>query len=208
MSREQILECAHAHFAAKGFSGASIRRIAQELSIHPASIYHHYSSKEAILDAVIANAFGSERALFDAVLAAGLEPDVCLYKLIYEDTLHVASKELSRQRLFLIPEIREGGFPAVTAATRRLVDVYQQQLDDGLEKGLFVAINARVVAEHLFSLGITVLLSDSPDQLGSPEEQALVAADFALRSLLVDTESLSRIRETARSLPIQASAYG
>ncbi|MHC4109245.1 MAG: TetR/AcrR family transcriptional regulator, partial [Planctomycetota bacterium] len=65
---ERILDAAELHFAARGFAGASMREIAGGVGLNPASLYNHFSSKQA---------------LYEAVLDRGLRP---IFELL--DTLH------------------------------------------------------------------------------------------------------------------------
>lgn len=52
-TREKIFFVAIELFATKGFAAVSIRDIAEAVGIKPASIYNHFDSKEAILNALI-----------------------------------------------------------------------------------------------------------------------------------------------------------
>ena len=51
-TKQRILALTTKMFARKGFSGVSMRDIAQAVDIQPASIYSHFASKEAILYAI------------------------------------------------------------------------------------------------------------------------------------------------------------
>jgi AcrR family transcriptional regulator len=51
--RQRILDVAAKLFAQRGFSGTSIRDIAAELDIANPSIYHHFKSKEEILEQLL-----------------------------------------------------------------------------------------------------------------------------------------------------------
>ncbi|HET9912964.1 MAG TPA: TetR/AcrR family transcriptional regulator [Anaerolineales bacterium] len=53
MTREDILEAAAQVFRQKGFHGASMQDIAQAVSLQKASLYHHVSSKQEILLALL-----------------------------------------------------------------------------------------------------------------------------------------------------------
>ena len=66
-SRERILDAAESLFASRGFEGAAMRDIAAGAGLNPASLYNHFTSKQA---------------LFEAVLERGLRP---LFELL--DTL-------------------------------------------------------------------------------------------------------------------------
>ena len=52
-NREKILEAAIALFSERGFSAVSQREIAAAVGIKAASIYNHFQSKEAILEAIV-----------------------------------------------------------------------------------------------------------------------------------------------------------
>lgn len=51
--RERVLAAARTQFARLGFEATSIRRIAAELEMVTASLYHHFSTKEDILHAIL-----------------------------------------------------------------------------------------------------------------------------------------------------------
>ena len=50
---DRILDAAEALFAARGFSGTSVRDIANEVGLNPASLYNHFDNKEALYEAVL-----------------------------------------------------------------------------------------------------------------------------------------------------------
>lgn len=58
-NKEKILGAAIELFAQKGYSGVSMREIAANVNIKAASIYNHYTGKEALLDAIV-NYFRSQ----------------------------------------------------------------------------------------------------------------------------------------------------
>ena len=53
MTRENILEAAAQVFRQKGFHGASMQDIAEAVNLQKASLYHHVSSKQEILLALL-----------------------------------------------------------------------------------------------------------------------------------------------------------
>lgn len=56
-ARERIITSAAAQFSAYGFVGASMREIAREANLEPASMYYYFNSKEDLLLAVEEEAF-------------------------------------------------------------------------------------------------------------------------------------------------------
>jgi HlyD family secretion protein len=59
-SRERLLAAAAAEFAARGFAGASVDRIARSARLNKAMIYYHFTSKAALYREIL-------RDMFDAV---------------------------------------------------------------------------------------------------------------------------------------------
>jgi len=66
--RSRILHRAAELFLTKGYAETSLRTIADEVGIRPASIYHHFESKDALLTEILD--IGMD-AVFDAFDAAG-----------------------------------------------------------------------------------------------------------------------------------------
>jgi len=64
MTRENILEAAAQVFRQKGFHGASMQDIAEAVNLQKASLYHHVSSKQEILLALLDRAL---ELLFDRI---------------------------------------------------------------------------------------------------------------------------------------------
>src|SRR3954467_575151 len=61
-SRERLLRAASAEFAARGFAGASVDRIARSARLNKAMIYYHFKSKAALYREIL-------RDMFEAVAA-------------------------------------------------------------------------------------------------------------------------------------------
>src|SRR5678816_1908060 len=59
-TRQRLLTAAAAEFAARGFAGASVDRIARAARVNKAMIYYHFSSKAALYREIL-------RDMFDAV---------------------------------------------------------------------------------------------------------------------------------------------
>ncbi len=68
--RQAILDIAAALFARKGVAATTVREIADEVGILSGSLYHHFESKEAMVDEVISSFFDDLRARYKEVLAS------------------------------------------------------------------------------------------------------------------------------------------
>ena len=51
--RQRILDVAAALFLERGYLGTSLREIASEVGMKPGSLYYHFASKEALLEAIL-----------------------------------------------------------------------------------------------------------------------------------------------------------
>lgn len=62
-SRGRILDAARALFAERGFTACRVADIARKAGMSPGNVYWHFDSKEAILQAILAQGFGSFEAM-------------------------------------------------------------------------------------------------------------------------------------------------
>ena len=80
--RETILGAAAMLFARKGVSATTVREIADEVGILSGSLYHHFESKEAIVDEIVSSYLDDLRTRYKAVLASDADPRTRLHDLI------------------------------------------------------------------------------------------------------------------------------
>lgn len=84
-TRAHILDTAERHFAEHGFAGVTMRNIAMDANLkNQASLYHHFRSK---------------RALYEAVLARGVEPIVALLAESLQATPPPSADAAQRRRV-------------------------------------------------------------------------------------------------------------
>jgi AcrR family transcriptional regulator len=72
--RQAILDCSVQLFATRGFADATVRDIADEANVQPASLYHYFSSKDAILEAVLREFLADLTAATEAIVGADAPP--------------------------------------------------------------------------------------------------------------------------------------
>lgn len=80
--RQVILNRAAALFARKGVAATTVRDIAKEAGILSGSLYHHFESKEAMVDEVISSYLEDLRTRYKAVLAGDADPRTRLHDMI------------------------------------------------------------------------------------------------------------------------------
>jgi TetR/AcrR family transcriptional regulator, cholesterol catabolism regulator len=82
--REEILALASKIFADKGYASTTVREIADAAGILSGSLYHHFASKEAMLDEIMHGFLDHIVEQYRATVAAGGDPIDVLRALIRE----------------------------------------------------------------------------------------------------------------------------
>jgi TetR/AcrR family transcriptional regulator len=74
-SRDKVFAAAAAEFAARGYAGASVDRIARAARLNKAMIYYHFTSKAALYREILRDMFGAVRLQVTAVAASDASPE-------------------------------------------------------------------------------------------------------------------------------------
>jgi len=69
-SRQRIVEAARAHFFSHGFRSVTMDDLAEELAISKKTLYAHFPSKVALLEAVLADKFAGVEAKLEEITRA------------------------------------------------------------------------------------------------------------------------------------------
>jgi AcrR family transcriptional regulator len=80
--RAELLEIAASLFATRGYAVTTVRDIADEAGILSGSLYHHFSSKETMLDEILSDFLGGLLERFTAIENEGESPKHVLDELI------------------------------------------------------------------------------------------------------------------------------
>ena len=73
-SREAVFHAAAAEFAARGFAGAGVDRIARRAGVNKAMIYYHFKGKSHLYHEIVGDMFAAVRTRTAAVAASRLAP--------------------------------------------------------------------------------------------------------------------------------------
>lgn len=145
VSRARILAAAAAEFAACGFAGAKIDRIARKARFNKAMIYYHFDSKAALYREILVDVF---RTIADAVTAVA--PDGGADDQVRRFVRAVAREVVSQPHFAAIwlREMAEGGHnidAAITHQLRRVLQALGAIITRGVASGLFVPAHPLVV---------------------------------------------------------------
>lgn len=108
--RAEILDAAAELFTNNGYANTSTRRIADEVGIRQASLYHHFATKDDILDALLADTIADALALSRWLVGVDAPGDVRLYRLVEFDVSQLCAGRWNLGALYLLPELRTERF--------------------------------------------------------------------------------------------------
>jgi TetR/AcrR family transcriptional regulator len=145
-SRERIFGAATAEFAARGFAGANVDRIAKAARVNKAMIYYHFRSKAALYQEILRDMFAAVAAAVAAVDASDAPPADKIRAFV------AAIADAAEARPHFSPiwfrEIAEGGAhldPGTLAHVTGVVKTLGRILQQGHAHGQFTRTNPMLI---------------------------------------------------------------
>ncbi|ATL72371.1 TetR/AcrR family transcriptional regulator [Nocardia terpenica] len=108
----QILDAAAELFTTRGYASTSTRGIADAVGIRQASLYHHFASKDDMLDALLDETVTGALALAVRLAEVPDPAAVRLYALARFDVHQLCSTRWNLGSLYFLPEVRSERFAA------------------------------------------------------------------------------------------------
>jgi len=145
-SRARLFRAAAAEFAARGFAGASVDRIAVTAKVNKAMIYYHFSSKAALYQEVLGDMFHAVASRTRSVAASDATPEDKLRQFVEA----IADEAEARPHFppIWFREIAEGGahlgattLADITSVVQALAAILQQ----GIRARRFRRVNPLLV---------------------------------------------------------------
>ncbi|MBW1640312.1 MULTISPECIES: TetR/AcrR family transcriptional regulator [Microbacterium] len=137
--REQILSIAAHLISQRGYSATTVRDIADEAGILSGSLYHHFSSKEAILQEILRTFMTDLYGRFEQIVAESSGPRETLDRLIEHAFETVVSKPdavglYQNESSFLATQ---PGFEFVKENSLQIESLWLGQIREGQRQGVF-----------------------------------------------------------------------
>ncbi len=150
MTREDILDAAAQVFRQKGFHGASMQDIAEAVDLKKASLYHHVSSKQDILLAILDRALELLLERISAISNQDIPADKKLRQMIREYLQILAENtDLSAVLLFEHRSLERKQHARHVPNRDRFESLWRQVLVEGVSAKLFEcddpALSARAI---------------------------------------------------------------
>ncbi len=181
-TRDRIRVEAATLFSDRGFNGTSMADLAAAVGITKSSLYHHFSSKQALLSEIIELTVNRVTPLVREVADLDLPAGERLGRAV---ALHTV--EAIRDQAAVACFIEEGrylapDFMATHVANR---DAYEQlfrgMLQEGIDSGEFAEQDAAITAKAVLGMCNSVVRWFKPGGDHSPDEIAEEIAQFAVR---------------------------
>ena len=185
MNRIQILESAAQIIRQKGYHAASIQDIADAVNLQKASLYHHFSSKQEILLALLDQALDLLIERVSPVISLDSPSDEKLRQAmrVYLECLvehaDLASVLLLEHRS-LEPEYRQLHIPRRV----RFEQLWRDLILEGVRKGVFHSANPSITAKALLGVMNWTITWYNPDGVFSAETISYKYADLFLHGLV------------------------
>ncbi|MGW4340365.1 TetR family transcriptional regulator [Rhodococcus koreensis] len=179
--RETIRNAAMELFHRRGFHGTSIRDIARDAQLTPASIYHHFLSKQHILQDIMDSVLEDVIHLTHAAVRVENSPTDQLEALMRAWALFHTSRSV--EALIGASEIRsldEAGRRTVVALRDQQEQLFRDVIDRGVREGEFATRYPREAARAIINMGYSIASWYRPGGDLTPGEMADRYATLAL----------------------------
>ena len=137
--RDVILERAADLFAKQGVAATTVREIAEAVGILSGSLYHHFASKDEIVDAIVSSFMDDLVSRYDAVLAADTDPASRLIGLVKASIAtsanHPHATEIYQNDARYLQAAE--GTTVVRRSARAVRAAWIQVLEEGAAAGVF-----------------------------------------------------------------------
>lgn len=197
-TRERILYEASNLFARQGYHGTTTREIAAAVGIRQPSLFYHFASKPAIVEALLDSDLDRAVPFVEALASDGAPAPVRLYRYLRRDVTHLTSSPYNLSGVYT-EEVM--GDPEFEPWARRRAGIHaavEQIVRDGIASGAFVPVAPDLVRESIAGILVRTLTIYSGGRRRIPADLGDEIASFVLRALLVDPATLGDVRMDAR----------
>ena len=185
-AREKILLAAVQLFAKYGYHAAPLRDIARIAGMQAASIYYHYTSKQALLIEIMETYMQRLNANLERILREQNEPQQCLRAAIAN---HIRLHTSYKSEFFIIDtEIRalEGeNRTRIISLRDRYEYLLQELLRDGMERGVFRQSDVKVTSYAIIAMCTEVATWFRPNGRLSVQQVIDIYTQMITQGLLV-----------------------
>ncbi|MHB1164133.1 MAG: TetR/AcrR family transcriptional regulator [Candidatus Nanopelagicales bacterium] len=180
--REAILNSAVSNFYALGYRGTSMRNIASDSDLTVASIYHHFTSKQEILQGIMVQVLSDLMShTRTALMAASPDPREQLAELVRAFIIfHCRRQQEAYVGSTEVRSLDPDGRRLIVALRDEQERMFMDVVDRGVSIKVFATPYPREATRAIVSMGAWVASWYSPRGPLSPEQLAERYVTFAL----------------------------
>jgi len=185
MTRDDILDAAAQVFRQKGFHGASMSAIAEAVNLQKASLYHHVTSKQEILLALLDRALGMLTDHIAGIAAQNIPADQKLRQMICAYLSALAdNSDLSSVLLFEHRSLDKKSHARHVPQRDKFEKLWRDVVDEGVAAGVFSCSDSGLAVRALMGVMNWTLTWYSSEGGKSIEIVADEYADLMFHGLL------------------------
>ena len=184
-SRDRLLTAAAAEFAARGFAGANVDRIARAASVNKAMIYYHFTSKAALYQEILGDMFHAVAGRIRSVAASDASPEDKIKRFV--ETIALEAEARPHFPPIWFREIAEGGVHLADRTLKDIAGIVQTLaaiLQEGTRARRFARVNPLLV--HGGIVGPLLLFFASAPLRSRLERAGVGGATAVSRDAVVD----------------------
>jgi AcrR family transcriptional regulator len=170
--RSELIACAQKLFYSKGYESTSVRDIVDEVGVAKGTFYYYFDSKQAVLEALVADLVAQMLAQFEAILADetlnAVEKWAPAFQVIGDWKIERKDELLAVARVMRADENVPFIHKLRTQRTQMMVPILTNIISQGIEEGVFETIYVEETAEIVISL-VQTLSAAFVDILSSPK---------------------------------------
>jgi AcrR family transcriptional regulator len=200
-TRERILHEASNLFARRGYHATTTRQIADAVGIRQPSLFHHFKSKAAIIEALLS--WDLDNILPFALALASDEgsPAVRLYRYLVHDLTHLATAPYNLSALYGEDVIGDPAFASWSMKRAQLHAAVERIVRAGVDGGQFIDVQPALVREVVVGILVRTetLYSGGRRPIAQLSEQV---ATLVLRGLLAEPSIVDEVRLRAKNVAL------
>ena len=179
-------------FARQGYHGTTTREIAGAVGIRQPSLFHHFGSKQAIVEAILNWDLGVALPRVRVIADQDEPAPERLYRYLQADVTHLATAPYNLSGVYAEEVIGSPEFSSWAQRRDELHDIVEGIVRDGIAQGDFIAVDSNMVRHAIGGILVRVLTIHS----GGRGTVAALAEDISrllLRALLSDPRQMDGI---------------
>lgn len=198
-TRGRILLSASELFAQRGYFGTSTRDIAEAVRVRQPSLFHHFQAKHEIFRTLVELDLGPSIDRMAQRLAEQSSWAEKLHLAIACDVREILVQPFDARGLYQDAVLALDEFADERAGIALFHEQIESVIEGGRAAGEFVAFEPSFVLRAMNGVLFETLREQGGPSGRVRHERPLQAADFVVRSLLVDQSRLGSIRDSTRA---------